>query len=295
MKNTPIIIIGAGRSGTNILRDSICALRGFETWPCDEINYIWRHGNVGHPTDRFTDAEARNSVRTYITEEFEKLERKTGANYVVEKTCANSLKIPFINSIFPDARFIYLVRNGYDVASSAKQRWTASLELKYIFAKAKYIPFADIPYYGWRYLGNRLKKLFSKENRLAFWGPIYPGMMEDLKTHSLLQVCSKQWRECAVTAYKDLSALDKSRVHCLTYEQFVSDPVAEMKKVMQFIGEDFSDDELASAISDVSPRSIGNYRKYISQEELDSIADLIEPTMDSIHKRIHNDSVSKVS
>jgi len=50
----PIIIVGAGRSGTNMLRDLLAQLPEFSTWPCDEINYIWRHGNRGFETDEFT-------------------------------------------------------------------------------------------------------------------------------------------------------------------------------------------------------------------------------------------------
>ena len=40
-KFTPVIIIGAPRSGTNMLRDILTNFEGIETWPCDEINYIW--------------------------------------------------------------------------------------------------------------------------------------------------------------------------------------------------------------------------------------------------------------
>ena len=43
LANPPVIIIGAGRSGTNMLRDLLAQLPQFSTWPCDEINYIWRH------------------------------------------------------------------------------------------------------------------------------------------------------------------------------------------------------------------------------------------------------------
>ena len=42
----PVVIIGAARSGTNMLRDVLVKLPGVGTWPCDEINYIWRHGNA---------------------------------------------------------------------------------------------------------------------------------------------------------------------------------------------------------------------------------------------------------
>lgn len=286
MKNPPIIIIGAGRSGTNILRDSICRLKGMETWPCDEINYIWRHGNITKPTDRFTKEEAKPNVRQFIKNEFEKFEKASQAEYVVEKTCANSLKVPFINAIFPEAKYLFLVRDGFDVASSAKQRWTASLELKYIFQKAKFVPLVDIPYYGFRYLMNRGKKIFSNEKRLAFWGPIYPEMMKDLKKDSLIEVCGKQWRECVEIAYSDLSSLDKDQVHFMKYEDFVTEPMAELKKATQFLGFEFSEEELAKAVGKVSSRSIGNYKKHLSKEEIAKLEKIIPSTMETVYNKI---------
>ncbi|MDZ7846842.1 MAG: sulfotransferase [Owenweeksia sp.] len=168
--NQPVIIIGAGRSGTNILRDSICSLPGFETWPCDEINYIWRHGNIGKATDRFTPEDARPSVKKFIRSQFEKFQRSSGAGTVVEKTCANSLRVAFINEILPGARYIFIVRNGYDVTSSAMARWRATLDLDYILKKARYVPKSDIPYYASRYLANRIKKFFPLKSAWPFGG-----------------------------------------------------------------------------------------------------------------------------
>ena len=59
----PLVIIGAGRSGTNMLRDVLCRMPGLGTWPCDEINYIWRHGNRAHPDDEFPGGFARPKVQ----------------------------------------------------------------------------------------------------------------------------------------------------------------------------------------------------------------------------------------
>ena len=111
MKYQPIIIVGAGRSGTNMLRDSLCSMNGFETWPCDEINYIWRHGNIRHPSDRFTELEARTEVKQFIVRSFEKLEKVSKASYVVEKTCANSLKSAFHQYRIPASQ-IHFHRQG---------------------------------------------------------------------------------------------------------------------------------------------------------------------------------------
>lgn len=287
MKNPPIIIIGAGRSGTNILRDSICSMQGFETWPCDEINYIWRHGNISHDTDRFGIKEATPKVRKYIQEQFQNFEKAADADYVVEKTCANSLKVPFINEIFPDAKYIFLIRDGRDVASSAKQRWTAPLELKYIWKKVKYVPVTDIPYYGFRYFINRVKKLFNKEKRLAFWGPLYPGMMQNLKKDSLIEVCAKQWVACVNIAYKDLSKIEASRVYMMKYETFVTNPEAEMRKVADFLNADASDETIKKSVKKVSPKSIHNYKKHLSERELEKLDPIVNPVMENIYNRIN--------
>ena len=59
---TPLIIIGAGRSGTNALRDALTSLPGFKTWPCDEINAIWRFVNYSVPYDEFIVEHATPAV-----------------------------------------------------------------------------------------------------------------------------------------------------------------------------------------------------------------------------------------
>lgn len=286
MKNPPIIIIGAGRSGTNILRDCICSVKGFETWPSDEINYIWRHGNNKKPDDSFIEGDSSPKVKKFIKSEFDKFEKSSNAEFVVEKTCANSLKVSFIASIFPNAKYIFLVRDGKDVSTSAKQRWTASLELKYIWKKVKYVPLVDMPYYGLRYFVNRIKKLFSKEKRLAFWGPLYPGMMSDLKQYSLLEVCAKQWATCVVQSYRDLSVLKPDQVHFMKYEEFVQNPQGEIKKVFGFLGSEVSSNQIKKSTEKVSARSIGNYKKNITNEELKKLNTIIEPIMDSVYYKL---------
>lgn len=173
---TPLILIGAGRSGTNIVRDSLVHVSGQATWDCDEINLIWRHGNIHHPHDIFKSELARPNVKKYIRGSFEAFKQQSGAQLVVEKTCANSMRVPFIKEIFPQARFLYITRDGRDVALSAAKRWTASVEMDYLLKKLKYVPKVDIPFYGLRFVKNRIHQARSQEKRQAVWGPIFPGM-----------------------------------------------------------------------------------------------------------------------
>ena len=129
LANPPVIIIGAGRSGTNMLRDLLAQLPQFSTWPCDEINYIWRHGNRGFATDEFAREMADDKTARYIRKQFQKFAAKHPGTSVVEKTCANSLRCGFIHQIFPEARFIHIMRDGRDVAASAALRWNAKLDI----------------------------------------------------------------------------------------------------------------------------------------------------------------------
>src|SRR6478672_3892385 len=124
-----LVIIGAPRSGTNMLRDLICTLPGAGTWPCDEINFIWRHGNVRYPSDAFPDELATDRVRQYVRGSFDSVARSNRLDIVVEKTCANSLRVGFVDRIVPDARYIFLVRHGMDAVVSAAQRWRSKLDL----------------------------------------------------------------------------------------------------------------------------------------------------------------------
>ena len=70
-----ILIIGAPRSGTNMLRDILTTFDGVSTWPCDEINYIWRHGNVLYPSDEIPIDRATPDVKKYINKCFNKIRK----------------------------------------------------------------------------------------------------------------------------------------------------------------------------------------------------------------------------
>ncbi len=279
-QQSPVIIIGAGRSGTNMLRDILVRLPGLETWPCDEINYIWRHGNRGYPTDQFSRELATPQVADYIRQQFEKLARATGATTVVEKTCANSLRCGFIDQIFPDARFIHIVRDGRDVALSANLRWKAKLDVPYILRKARYVPPTDLPFYGGQYFGNRVRRLFSKDGRLAVWGPRFDGMQAVFKKHDVAVACAIQWQICVQAATEQLGRLDSSRVVETQYETFTQDPVTEIKRIIDFLGEATTDRELKEITSGVSSRSVGNWREGMTQTQIADVEQHVGETLE---------------
>ena len=279
MHNQPLIIIGAGRSGTNIVRDSLVHLLGWETWDCDEINLIWRHGNIHHPHDVFGAELARPQVKKFILKAFQSFQKKSDAQVVVEKTCANSMRVPFIKEIFPKARFLYITRDGRDVALSAAKRWTASVEMDYLLKKLKYVPKIDVPFYGLRFLKNRIHQAKSQEKRQAVWGPIFPGMADWAKENPLIDVCARQWAESVNEADKAFENISGSQWHKIKYEDFVMTPKAVLENIIRWADPNLIDVNFEEAVKDIHANSLYSWKRKVDKftpEALEIMAPILE-------------------
>lgn len=256
-KKNPVIIIGAPRSGTNMLRNALCQISGLVTWPCDEINGIWRYGNARCSDDELLQSHATAEVKQYIHRSFEQLLRYAKGNQIIEKTCANSLRIPFVNKIYPEARYIFLKRDGRDVLPSAMKRWTASFDLSYSLQKAKYIPFRDLPAYALRYCFYRLQRMFNPDKRLSSWGPRFEGIDTFAMTHKLDEICAMQWAACVGKSISGFKSIDPSRVYDVHYEQFVKHPSDHMQKILDFIGAGATKMEIENSVQNIRHSSVG--------------------------------------
>lgn len=275
----PVIIIGAGRSGTNALRDALCTLRQFHTWPCDEINYIWRHGNRELATDQFDRSHARPEVAAFIRSAFEKEAANDPQATLIEKTCANSLRVGFVHEIFPDARFIHIVRDGRDVAASAMDRWTAPLDLPYLAAKARYVPASDLPYYASRYLSSRIAKVRSSEDRLSWWGPKFEGMERITPDTPLVEVAARQWERCVSLAFEQLENVPQHQVTTIHYQTLAEDPVGTLRRVTNALEEDVGETALSIAASTIHAGSVGNWKTALSDTDVELLTPIVAPAL----------------
>ena len=253
----PVIIIGAARSGTNMVRDLLTQIPRVTTWPCDEINYVWRHGNASFPTDELRPDHVTPSIRRYIRNRFARLAAETGAHWVVEKTCANSLRVDFVHEIIPEAKFVFLVRNGLDVAASADKRWHAPLDWAYVMKKAWHVPTQDIPYYAARYLTHRFRRLTTQEKRLPTWGPRFAGLDESVQRDTSLQTCFAQWQVSVESASQALVKFPRSQVHFLHYEDFVAHPKRHLKSMCKDLGISCKGGTIRELASQVFESSVG--------------------------------------
>jgi hypothetical protein len=219
-----------------MLRDLICTLPGCGTWPCDEINFIWRHGNVAYPSDAIPAELATGRVQKFVRGRFDRVARSYDLDVVVEKTCANSLRVGFVDRIVPDARYVFLVRHGMDAIASAVQRWRGQLDLLYTLRKARFVPLSDVPRHAALFAANHLFRLCSRERRVAYWGPRLDNMEELLGRFSLEEVCAIQWRDCVERAVQALAKLGEDRVLTARYESVVDDPRGFLVRMADFLG-----------------------------------------------------------
>jgi hypothetical protein len=249
-----------------MLRDVLCRIEALATWPCDEINYIWRHGNVGLSSDELPADCARSSVRQYIRKQFEWVVRRYSAHFVVEKTCANCLRIPFVDTVVPEAKYVFIRRDGVDAVASAMSRWHAPMEAGYLARKSRFVPLTDLPYYGLRFLWNRAYRLWSPEKRLASWGPRLSDMERILAEHPLEEVSAIQWKRCTQEARSALQKMSPNRWIEVQYERFVASPEGELERLLGFLGIDAAEEQRREAVKGVSPTSVGKGRAALSED-----------------------------
>ena len=232
----PVIILGAGRSGTKFLRDLL--LESAETCgiPYD-VNYIWRTGNEDYPDDEIPSEHLTEDKIKVIRATFLKFSgsgESDTCRFLIEKTVGNTLRVPYIKKVFPEAKFIHLVRDGRAVTESAMRLWEAPPESGYLFKKLRYFPLKNYRY-AVSYLFNIFKGVILSDRGQKTWGPIYKDLDQDLKTKDLFEICARQWYACVSKATHDLDCLSSESVLTVRYEDLMLDE-STVEKITDFIG-----------------------------------------------------------
>jgi len=219
----PVLVVGAARSGTKFLRRLLAAHPVCAFVPYG-IPMVWRTGNEAVPHDALPASACTPAVAEAIRSHVATLAwaaHPSRTRLLVEKTCANALRVPFVLQVYPEARVIHLVRDGRDAVPSAYRRWHAAVSWRYRFRKAAFLPTGTVVRQGWQALKNRLTTSRSGTPR---WGPHYPGMADDVQAGDLRQVCVNQWTACVTRAHDALEPVSAERVFSLRYESLVSEP-----------------------------------------------------------------------
>lgn len=220
----PVIIIGAARSGTKFLRDLLAAGSSVAAVPYD-VNYVWRYGAGDAPDDVLHPDDLTPARKRFIRRTLPSLAKAKPGDVLVEKTVSNTLRVPFVAAVFPNARFVHLIRDGRDVAESAMRQWETPPQMGALFQKLRGMPLANIGYVAW-FGVNFLRGLLWGRKGGNVWGPRFPGIEDVASEQGLAAVCAQQWTHSVAAARRDLAALPPERVFEIRYDDLIADETA---------------------------------------------------------------------
>ncbi|HMR67786.1 MAG TPA: sulfotransferase, partial [Anaerolineae bacterium] len=230
----PIIILGNTRSGTTIVQKVMATHPEIVQWY--EPRTLWLYADPGRSHDEFDESDATDSVKQYTRKQFLNFQKRHGNQVVFEKTPANILKIPYVRAIFPEATYLFIVRNPFSFISSVELKWQRTLTTTGIRRRLQSTPVTQLHYYAGRLIRQYVDKRVLGRKYQVLWGPRYKGMEQDLKTHDLLTVIARQWSVCSRKAERDLTLFEPGRVLRLRYENFVTDPISDLERICAHCG-----------------------------------------------------------
>lgn len=277
----PVVILGAPRSGTKLLRDLLSQSSACTTIPYG-VNHVWRRGLPATAPDRRAATDATTQYRREIRSALVDLagaRRRPHSGYLVEKTCANTLRVPFVNQVLPDAHLIHIVRDGRDAAVSAQEQWKRPPSPGYLLGKLRYVPLQHASFLL-EYLRNLWTGLWT-DGHVQYWGPRYEGIEEDVRERPLLAVCARQWRACVTTCLDDLAQRPDDRVTSIRYEALVRNR-ATIERVIAALDLPDPDAIRSRYETVVHDRSVGRWRRDLSSSEREMVHDLLAPTLHRI-------------
>ena len=246
----PVFVLGCGRSGTTIF-GTVLSQHPRVTY-LNEPRRLWY--SCYPQTDIWTSRAGERGGKMVLTEQdvdaarSEKLRRrfkfetlKTGRPVLIEKLPINNFRLRFIHAIFPDARFVHIVRNGVEVARSIE----------------KMVP--D----GWFGAGD------YKWKQLTTYAATQP------ETASLPAECRNdfergllEWRLSMGAVRGFLAELPREAYHELNYADFTAEPVEAMRRVLEFLELGASSEVDEFARSKVARKSARATPKDLTEREI---------------------------
>lgn len=185
-------------------------------------------------------------------------------------------------SVFPNAKFIHLIRDGRDVAESVYRQWLAPPDWKYSLKKAMTFPLVDAFGYAVNYALSLGKKLLFQSSKIQpIWGVHYQGIEQDLLTKDLIEVCALQWVYSVQSASTALLTLSSKQVMTIRYETFVNSPLDSLQQIAEFLSINPSPYPEYIDLNQVSVASIGKGLNQLSTQQIDLMMPYLEDTLKS--------------
>lgn len=232
----PVFIIGCSRSGTTVTYETVATSPKLLSFGY-EIPQFWnslqgpRHNDWASEAASEEDAhpEHRNAALRYFYQH-------VGPGRLLDKTCINVMRLPYLYRLFPDATFVYIHRDGRDNISSMMD--------------------------GWRHDGHfRLSQFFGPSpepvaingGEFTEWSFFLPPGWRDYNHASLEEVCTYQWLTANRMALDARKQIPRSQWIQLCYEDIFDRPVEMFRELFEQLDIPF-DQSLESHCASLSRR-----------------------------------------
>jgi hypothetical protein len=220
----PLIVIGAGRSGTTMIRHALIQHKDVTSFEF-EMNALWKYKNenINHDmlivSDHYSD-----KVANYIQKAFIVQSTKSQKPRVLDKTVANVMRPAYIQKVLPGAKVLHVIRDGRSVSASAIARWSSKHPASYYFRKLKTVPVSSIPRFTRGVVSSKLSTIFKSKGYRQTWGSRWPGIDDDVAKLSLAALCAKQWVMQVETSLYQKNQLRPDSYLEVRYEDLVIEP-----------------------------------------------------------------------
>lgn len=230
----PAFIVGSARSGTTILgrlleqHPKIAYLNEpGRIWHYEPRTGIWsRHARRRGGRLRFGAGDIPPKKAARIKRAFAVEQWLQNGEILVEKLPVNSYRIPMLLDLFPDARFIHMLRDGIEVAYSIAECFTNRIWWRGI---------------KWELLAETARDQGDEELLQYCTNPVHKGLLE--------------WRLATQSVRRAFDELPADRCLDVRYEQLVEVPLHVCAQLERFLGVELASEMHEFAMNQISRRS----------------------------------------
>ena len=231
--NQPVLIIGTPRSGKSMLGH---ILKSSDLYYYNgEALDIWNIGKTLSNSDVRSGSEATIKIQKRIKLKCTKKAYNFGKRNYLDAVSYNMLRIPFIHTIFPEAKIIHVFRNGETAIPEILYGWAnQNTPLKTINKRRRHVNALTIYHYGFRFIQNYQRAIIGKSR--SSWGPNFPSLQAFRQVHSIEETAAFQWSTLITIASEELSKLPNDAWLSIRYEDLVENTKTTLDKVGKFCG-----------------------------------------------------------
>ena len=220
----PIFVIGCSRSGTTVTYETIAATPGLLAFGY-EIPQFW-DALWGPRTNHWESeaAGAEHAQPAHGAAAQRHFYARLGVGQVVEKTCINVMRVPYLLRLFPEARFVFIHRDGRDNISSMIDGWRH-----------------DGHFGLTKFLGPFPCEVGINDGEFRDWSFFLPPGWRDYNHARLEDVCAFQWLSANRMAMDAGRSVPPEQWIRLRYEDIFDRPVEMFREVFARLGLPFDD------------------------------------------------------